>query len=157
MAKQFPENLMFYKAKKDGKGAAGQWSLSGERNSVFLEMTNQVGFDDNKNAKFDWNNKIRFKLGVNDIGEILAVLVGVQNGVGPFDTSGNKNKGLFHSNPNGNAILYFGKDERGIFRIYLSVKKGDNKIVVQHTITKGETCVLSILLRRAIEVIYRWG
>lgn len=156
MAKEFPENLMFYKAKNDGNGAASQWSLSSEKNSVFLEMANQEDKDDKGNARFEWNNKIRFKLDETDIGEILAVLVGLQQGIGPFDTVKKKHKGLFHSNPNGNAILYFGKDERGTFRIYLSVKKGDNKTAVQHAITKGEACILSTLLRRAIEVMYRW-
>ncbi len=121
-------------------------------------MTKQKnGKDDNGNAHFDWENKIRFKLGEADIGEILAVLVGIQDGVGPFDSLKKKHKGLFHSNQTGNAILYFGKDENGRFRIYLSVKRGEEKSVVQHTISKGEACVLSTLLRRAIEIMYLWN
>ncbi len=157
MAKEFPENLMFYKAKKDGKGAASQWSLSSERNSVFLEMTNQVDFDDNKNAKFDWDNKIRFKLGVCDIGEIISVLVNMQQGVGPLDVTKNRHKGLYHSNEKGNAILYFGKDKKNeIFRIQLSVKRDGKQTVVKHAISKGEVCILNTLLCRAIEVMYRW-
>lgn len=156
MAKEFPKNLMFYKARNDGSGAASQWNLSSQKDCVFLEMANQTGKDDKGNARFDWDNKIRFKLGEADIGELLAVLVGLQNGVGPFDTSKGKHKGLFHSNPSGNAILYFGKDEHGRFRIYLSVKKEDEKSAVDHAISKGEACVLSTLLRRAIEVMYRW-
>jgi hypothetical protein len=83
-------------------------------------------------------------------------MVGLQDGVGPFDTEKKKHKGLYHSTGAGNAILYFGKDDMGKFRIFLSVKRGAKKTVVQHTITKGEACILSTLLRRAIEVMYRW-
>jgi hypothetical protein len=161
MANEFSKALVFYKAKKDGNGAASQWSLSSEKNSIFLEMTNQKGKDENNNARFDWENKIRFKLDETDIGEILAVLMNLQNGIGPFDTDKKKHKGLFHSNPKGNAILYFGRDatmeEHGRFHVYLSVKRGDDQTVVRHTISKGEACILSTLLRRAIEVMYRWG
>jgi hypothetical protein len=156
MAKEFPENFILYKAKNDGNGAASQWSLSSKKDCVFLEMANQAEKDTKGNAKFSWENKIRFKLGDSDIGELLAVLVGLQNGVGPFDNSKKKHKGLFHSNQNGNAVLYFAKDEHGRLRIYLSVKRGEEKTVVQHTISNGEACVLGTLLRHAIEIIYQW-
>lgn len=154
--KKFSKGFVLYKAKNSGDGAASQWNLGSDKDCVFLEMANQNGKDDNGNASFDWDNKIRFKLGETDIGELLAVLVGLQKSVGPFDTESGKHKGLFHSNPSGNAILYFGKNENGRFNIYLSVKRGGDKTVVQHTISKGEACFLSTLLRRAIEVMYRW-
>jgi len=153
---EFSKSCVFYKARGEGNGSASQWNLGSQRDSVFLEMANQNGKDQKGNASFDWDNKVRFKLGANDLGEILAVLVGLQDGVGPFDSEKKKHKGLFHSNANGNSILYFGKDDSGRFRIYLSVKRGDDRTVVQHSITKGEACVLSTLLRRAVEIIYMW-
>lgn len=156
MAEKFSKGFVLYKAKNDGHGAASQWNLGSKKDCVFLEMANQTGKDDKGNARFDWENKIRFKLGEADIGEILAVLVGLQSGVGTFDSSKNKHKGLFHSNQNGNSILYFGKDEYGRYRIYLSVKKDDTKTSVQHALSNGEACLLSTLLRRAIEIIFRW-
>lgn len=155
--KKFSRAFVLYKPKTDGNGAASQWNLGSSKDCVFLEMANQTGKDDNGNARFDWDNKIRFKLGETDIGEILAVLMGLQDGIGPFDEAKKKHKGLFHSNQSGNAILGFGKDEYGRFRIYLSVKKDGNKSVVLHSINKGEACVLGILLRRAIEVMYLWN
>jgi len=156
MAEEFSQGFVLYKARGDGNGAASQWNLGSKKDCVFLEMANQKGKDDNNNARFDWENKVRFKLGDSDIGELLAVLVGLQDGAGPFDDNKKKHRGLFHSNPSGNAVLYFARDEHGRFRIYLSVKKDGEKTVVQHTISKGEACVLSTLLRRAIEVMYRW-
>ena len=156
MAEEFSKGLVLYKAKNDGNGAASQWNLGSKKDCVFLEMAHQKGKDDKGNARFDWDNKIRFKLGEADIGEILAVLVGLQQGVGPLDKGKCKHKGLFHSSHGGNSILYFGKDEYGRYRIYLSVKKGEEKTAVQHTLSNGEACLLSTLLRRAIEVIYLW-
>lgn len=156
--KIFSKNFTLYKARGSSNGAASQWNLGSEKDFVFLEMANQIGKDDNGNAKFDWGNKIRFKLGISDIGEILSVLVGLQKGVGQYDSEKRKFKGLFHSNKSGNAILYFGKDDSGRFGIRLSVKKdGGDQTIVQHLITKGEACVLSTLLRRAIEIIYKWN
>jgi hypothetical protein len=154
--KEFSKNFSIYKARNSGDGAASQWNLGSEKDCVFLEMSNQKGKDANGNANFDWGNKIRFKLGEADIGEILAVLVGLQKGAGPYDTQQGKHKGLFHSNQSGNAILGFGKDDAGRFKIYLSVKKNGEKTAISHLITKGEACVLSTLLRRAIEIMYRW-
>lgn len=154
--KRFSKGFMLYKARNTGDGAVSQWNLGSEKDCVFLEMADQKGKDDNGNARFDWDNKIRFKLGEADIGEILAVLAGVQNGVGPFDPEKNRHKGLFHSNQNGNAILRFGKDQNDRFGIYLSVKKDEKQSAVRHSISKGEACVLGTLLRRAIEIMYRW-
>jgi len=156
MPKEFSDNFMVYKARNSGDGAASQWDLSADKNCVFLEMAKQKGKNDDGNASFDWQSKIAFKLGLSDIGEILAVLCGVQKGVGPLDSSSNKHKGLFHSNKSGNAILNFGKDDHGIFHIRLSVKKGDEQTRVQHTLTKGEACTLGVLLRHAVVCICGW-
>lgn len=156
--KKFSKSFPLYKPKKNGDGAASQWNLGSDKECVFLEMANQKGKDEKGNARFDWDNKIRFKLVDADIGELLAVLVGLQKSVGPFDDKIDKHKGLFHSNQGGNAILHFGKDDHGRFNVYLSVKKSgeQNATVVRHAISKGEACVLSTLLRRALEVMYRW-
>lgn len=152
----FAKNFMLYKARNDGNGTASQWSLASKKDCVFLEMANQDGKNKDGDANFDWDNKIRFKLGESDLGELLAVLVGFQKGVGPFDIAKKRHKGLFHSNQNGNAILHFGYDEENRLRIHLSVKKDDQKTAIGHVISKGEAMLLSILFRRAIEVMYRW-
>lgn len=152
----FSKSYVLYKSRNDGNGSVSRWNLASNKDSVFLEMTNQKGKDDKGNASFDWENKVGFKLGPNDIGEILAVLAGLQEGVGPFDPTKKKHKGLYHSNANGNSILYFAKDNIGKFRIYLTVKRSEEHIIVQHVVTKGEACILSTLLRKAVEIIYLW-
>lgn len=156
MSDKFSEQYMLYKAKNDGQGAASQWNLGSKRNCVFLEMARQDGKDSNNNARFDWDKKLIFKLGIADIGEILATLVGLQTGVGALDTQSGRYKGLYHSNEKGNAILRFDKNEGGRFHIRLSIKRGEAQDMIHHSISSGEACVLSVLLRRAIEVMYRW-
>lgn len=156
MATKFGENFKLYKAKNSGDGAASQFNIGSDKDCVFLEMANQKGKDGNGNANFDWGNKIRFKLGVSDIGEFLAVTTGVKDGVGPFDTGNKKHKGLYHANQSGNAILYFGKDKNGRFQIYLSVKRDNKQTIVKHAMTDGEVCVLGVLLRQAVEIIHKW-
>jgi hypothetical protein len=155
MSDKFSKAFVLYKAKNSGDGAASQWNLGSDKDCVFLEMSNQKGKDKNGNASFDWENKICFKLGESDIGEILSVLTGLQQGVGAFDTEKKKHKGLFHQNQKGNAVLYFGKDKYGKFGIYLSVKRGEDRTIIKHTISNGEACVLGVLLRRALEVMYK--
>lgn len=157
--KQYSEPFMVYRAKNSGDGSASQWSLGSKKNCVFLEMANQKGNNEKGNANFDWENKLPFKLGESDIGEILAVLSGLKKGVGPPTTKDGKpsNKGLFHSNDKGNAILHFAEDDSQKIWVRLSVqKKGEEAKKITHCMSQGEACVLHTLLRRAIEVMYRW-
>ncbi len=156
---QYPVPFNVYRANNNGDGSASQWSLGSKKDCVFLEMANQKGENPNGNANFDWENKIRFKLGESDIGEILAVLAGLKKGVGPPIPKDGKpsNKGLFHSNDNGNAILHFAEDDSQRIWVRLSVQRnGEEPRRITHSMSQGEACVLHTLLRRAIEVMYRW-
>lgn len=157
MSEEFGKQLVLYKPRTSGDGAASQWSLGSKRDCVFLEMANQAGKDDSGNARFDWGNKLKFKLGIADISELLLVLSGEKLGVGPVDQSTGKGKGLYHSNPSGDAVLYFGKDDKMRYNIYLSVRKDGKKYAVKHIISSGEIQILGILLRKAVETIYGWN
>ena len=157
MENEYSKAYMMYRAKNDDSGSASQWNLGSDKKCVFLEMANQLGKDDQGNAKFDWDNKLPFKMGVADIGELLATMVGMQGGVGTYDQSSGRYKGLYHSNKNGNAILKFEKNQNGRLNIQLSVKRDGVQSSVYHTISNGEACVLSTLLRRALEIMYRWN
>jgi hypothetical protein len=157
--KKYSEPFMVYRAKNSGDGSASQWSLGSKRDCVFLEMANQKGENDSGNANFDWENKLCFKLGTSDIGEILTVLSGLRKGVGPLTTKDGKptHKGLFHSNDKGNAILCFAENESQNIWVRLSVKKeGGETRKIMHSMSQGEACILHTLLRRAIEVMYWW-
>ena len=157
MSDKYAKSFVMYKPRRSGDGSASQWSIASNRECMFLEMSNQTGKDKNGNATFAWADKIIFKLGEGDIGELLAVIAGVKRGVGPLDTNKGKHKGLFHTNDKGNSVLYFARDQNtNCLNIFLSTKKGDEKTIAKHTITDGEACVLGTLLRRAIEIMYKW-
>jgi hypothetical protein len=159
MEKKFANNFKIYRAKPDGNGVATQFCFAKEKESIFIEMAKQLsGKDDNENAIFDWKNKIIFKLGMTDIGEILSVLQNIKLGVGPKDKDSENYKGLFHSNDKGNSILKFEKNKYGGFYIGLSVKKeGLDPVNLKHTISSGEATILNILLDRAVGLIYDWN
>ena len=154
---KYPEPFSLYKARKDGKGVASQFKLNAHKKAVFLEMAQQTGeMDANRNAKFDWGNKICFKLGIADIGEILAVLHNMKDGVGP--TKNGSHSGLYHQNDEGNAVLNLRRNkEMEGFYFGLSTKRGEAQRKMGHPISYGEGIALSVLLRQAIEIIYRWS
>jgi len=155
MADEFSESFKLYKAKRDGYGVASQFDFSKDKKAVFIEMANQAGKMDTRGAaKFDWKNKISFKLDLADVGEVLSVLARRQNGVGTQKDG--KHTGLYHQNQNGDSVLYFTARNDGGFYIGLSVRRDDTKRQLKHYISNGEAMVLETLLRRAIEVVHRW-
>lgn len=80
-AKKFKKNPYYniYKPlSKEGAGAALQFSYDAEKQGIFLEAARQKGARlpiGDKN-QFDWENKIVFKLGTTDVGQILLLLSG---------------------------------------------------------------------------------
>jgi len=153
----YPKEFIMYKARKDGSGIASQFGPSSKGDSVFLSLAKQVGaMDENFNAKFDWDNKSSFKLSASDVGEILAVLDGQQNAVGPYDNERGKHKGLFHKSGEGHAVLYFTKGMNSGFFMRLDVRRGEDKRELQHTITNGEGIVLATLLRDELIKMHHW-
>ena len=154
MEKKFPNNLKIFKPNKNNNGAATQFAWSPDKRCIFIESAPQLQDKDSSgNALFDWkNNKIIFKLGPPDIAEMLCVLDGIKNSVGYAD------KGLFHENTKGNAVLKFQKAEKSGYYFGISVKKdGSEPVAIKHSITDSEGMILQILLRRAIEIVYDWN
>lgn len=136
-------NFSLYKPRKKGGGSASQWNLNIDKKSVFLELAEQVDSE----QKFDWENKICMKLGVNDIGELIATLENRQKSI-------NGGKGLFHENEQGNSSLNLTRSENGWF-ISVGVKK-ENLVKVSHSLSFGEGAILLTLLRQAVLKIYGW-
>lgn len=152
--KQYTESFKIFKPRKTKDGCASQWQLNKEKQCVFLEFANQNKTDENT---FDWQNKTTMKLGISDIGEILATFLGMQDGIGLKDEKG-RYKGLYHQTSKGNTILQLAKGNNGGYFIRLSGKLNEEKEakVYQHAITFGEAAVLRSLLNCAVERIYEW-
>lgn len=152
---KFKKSFSIYRARRSNDGVASQFDFNPKTKLLFLEMATQTGKQDEKgNALFDWKNKIAFKLGTVDIGEILCVLIGKQVGVGRLD--GDRHKGLYHENEKGNAVLSFEKSKHSGYYMKLSIKRGEEKIQLSQTLTNGEGIVLSTLFRCVIEAKYEW-
>jgi len=147
------KSLRFYKAQKDSGGAASQWDLNLKDEAVFFTMAKQLNAQDAKgNATFDWEHKSVFKLGIQDIGELLAVLEGKKDGVGPYDNQ-QKYKGLYHSWKDMNSVLYFTRGREAGFFVGLSVKKHEQQNRVKHSLTDGEGSSLRVFLQKSLELI----
>lgn len=63
---------------KEGMGAALQFSYDATKQSVYLEAARQRGpkLEIGSKEQFDWENKIVFKLGVTDVGQLSMLFTG---------------------------------------------------------------------------------
>lgn len=117
---------------------------------VFWNMAPQSGEKDG-NALFDWENKITMKLGIPDLGELLAVLNGNKDSV-------SNNGSLYHQNAKGNTVLKFSFDkEKQRYIAQLSTKRDSDTKQYGHSFSVGEAEVLRVLLTSAVESFYKWG
>jgi hypothetical protein len=148
-------NFRIYKPNNQKSGSASQLdyrkNTRGKRSEVvlFWTITQQTGEDDNGNASFAWDSDksktIKMKLGLPDVGEILAVLKGRKDAVGT-------GKGLFHKNQNGNSVLQFcfvGATDKVPDRFSLRISTQDtqkNSLAINQTISIGEGVVLEQFL-----------
>lgn len=145
--------LKFYKPRPNGQGAASTWSFVPEKEAVFLKVAAQVP-SDGEHARFDWEKGLTVKLGLPDLGELLAVLTGRKPGAGPKRDDG-KFAGLFHRSPRGDASLAFVRStgEDG-FYMKIGVRKDGTELkTAAHSLTEGESCVLQVALQAAVAAI----
>jgi hypothetical protein len=155
--RSFTKSFQIYKPRREGGGCASQWELSSGKGAVFLEMAAQVGkMEGDENARFDWSNKLTMKLGITDLGEIIACLEGRQMGIGPFKEG--KHRGLFHKSAKGTASLRLDEAAQGPgWHLKIGVQQEGAAVEnLSHSITPGEGAALLVLLRVAVERIYGW-
>ena len=164
-----------YKPNAKGSGAASKFQCRTRWKNVdskecaelllFLETAKQTGFDKNKNASFGWStnsekNKdksVTMKLGLPDIGEILLVLKGRKQFVGPEPKGGRSiEPGLYHQNKTGNTSLRLKWSEG---KLYLNISSQDEKknlTKISHSITTSEAVILESLLVCFINEYHKW-
>lgn len=149
-----------YKPNKNNNGAASSFQVridvdeeTGRRKCyLFLVSTPQTGKDEQGNSAFAWKDKdksITMKLGLADIGEILAVL----NGRKPIAGG---DKGFFHRNSNGSTTLTFSfKDTYYGLKVTKQVGQAAATQLL-HTLTMGEGEVLKVLLEDFVRLTHNW-
>ena len=148
MAK-YNKDLTFYKPKKDKTGCATQWQMSIKKDGsrfAFLEAAEQKE-DEGGFHRFDWDNCLTVKMEIFDLGSVLSVL----------DRRQEKVK-LYHQTENDNKMINVERNkEKGYYVLRVSQKTKDGKTkACQHAMTEDEVSVLSVAIRRMIEVLLGW-
>ena len=145
-----PKYNIYKPLNKENAGAALQFSYDERKRAVFLEAARQKGarMEIGNKEQFDWQAKLVFKIGTNDIGQLLLLIVG--------KTTEAK---LIHKPENGNhvAVLEI-KKQTGTYDNYAlklsrTVKNADGKnetrsisIFIDH----HEMAILSHFFREAL-------
>lgn len=147
-----PQSYRLYKMK-----SASQWELSYKEDNkyspylMFLTVAAELpDKDKDGNSRYDWDNGIRIKLGLPDIGEILCVLDGRKDSLG---TKGS----LYHASPDGGSKVINLNFKDGVFDFSVSRQDKDkNNSRLYHRINDSEAIILSTLLKSAITTIMNW-
>jgi len=157
-----PKEYRIYKPYDKDKGGASAFQMKvtltpeekiKRKVELFWVAAKQTGVDDNKNARFGWQDpasSATMKIGMIDVGEILLALRGKKEEVN-----------LYHQNRSGNTVVKInrGSTKNGpVLNFQMSSKRGDSEVVrVRHNITQGEAQVLDHLLSDFISESYRWS
>ena len=150
-AGDFAKKLSFYKPNKRGTGAAMQFDFNEKRECVFLEAARQQGME----QKFDWANKMVFKLGVTDIAKILVVLEGKADKADLFHDP-SKSKLAAPGNVKNTALnVQKGAGFGYYFKLSMQMASGSVD-AVQLALSEDEAVLLRVMLKRAVERVYNW-
>ena len=144
---KFPETVSFYKKtaelqvklKKPEVDDNGR-IIKGKEGCMFFEAAKAIPGD--PDGRIDWNSKIIMKIGVNDIGQMLAFLSG------KTDTCK-----LFHKNASGAASnLEMQNGEKGSVGVRIAKKVGDTVTDARLFLSGPDSVVLEELLKAALPV-----
>lgn len=105
----------------DGKGAVAFIEFNPKNGNFFVMMAPERAEAPKTFNMVD--GKINFKLGLTDIGEILAVTRGMKDGAG---VEKNGKFSLYHENDTGSTVLTFNKNDRSGVSMGLSTKRGED-------------------------------
>jgi len=136
------------KPNKSGTGSTVQFALNTKHGCVLMTLAKQVEGTNVDSAKFDYENKITFKLNTTELGQFLRVFMGK-------DESINNEKGLFHSFEGNSSTIKCKKNDPKYGGFYLTAKRGESSCAA--AISDGEAEVLISLFTQAIVTIYAWG
>lgn len=142
--------VAFWKPNRDKKGAMASIEFSSGKQCFFLKMMPESG---QESPKFDTNKAINAKLGLNDIGEILAVLVGKKEGLGRKDDKGYWT-GLYHDGGEGrSSSIGLSRGENGLF-LSLSNKREGNVTRYNIGITAGESEIMRVFFENYVTTMF---
>jgi len=159
-----PPEYRIYKPYKDDAGAASSLQLKitedsdapvGRKRKVemFWVSCQQTGVNrETKNASFGWDDSSKsatMKIGLVDVGELLAFLHGKKEDVN-----------LFHQNMSGNTVVKMKKSQNKsgpVISFQISSKREGNPLVkISHYISIGESEIIAQLLRDFVSSYHNW-
>lgn len=144
---EWKKKLSLYKPNKRLSGSAVQLDFNKEKQSVFLEAAMQV-----EEQKFNWNEKIIFKLNDVDLAKMLTVMEGKAKGIELFH---DPTKARAETEKK-NATLSFFKGDYGYF-LKVTTQGFDGSLKsVGISISEEEAVMLRIAFQKAIEEIVGW-
>ena len=144
---KYPETVSFYKKtaelqvklKKPEVDDAGR-IVKGKEGCMFFEAARAIPND--PDGRIDWNNKIIMKIGVNDIGQMVAFLSG------KTDTCK-----LFHKNSSGAAsTLEMSVGEKGSVGVRIAKKVGDTVTDARLYLSGSDSIILEELLKHSLPI-----
>lgn len=142
--------LAFWKPNQSKKGTAALFQFQPKKGdkeaSFWLNMVPESGNDNG--PKFNQDGKLVAKLGMTDIGELLACLSGRNGGLGRQKDG--KWSGLYHQNASGNTVIKLDPNESNQGHYYLSVsvkKEGGNEGRLSISLTPSDQELLMVFFR----------
>jgi hypothetical protein len=149
--KQFVATPRFevWKPKKDGTGHGAVFEVSQKNDCFFLKMMPQTGLE---HPVFDSKRSVSVKLGANDVGEILGVLVGISEGLGKKNEKGFWG-GLYHKSATGSSTITLSRGDYG-FILGISVKRENVDASYRVGLTTGEVCLLKVYLEKYLPMFF---
>lgn len=150
--------LSFWKPNKSNKGFAAflEYNPDQENAGVMLTFMPQAPTGE---RKFENEKKFIAKLGPNDLGDMLAVIEGWQEGIGALDDKTGYYKGLYHQSDSGNSSIKLEKSKNHAgLTLSLYVKRGDTSTNGFINLTLSEAAQLksyiNFILPRFFEETY---
>lgn len=134
-----------YKPNSRGSGGVIRFDLNRAKGAVFVDAALQSG-----EKAFDWEQKLTMKMGLNDLGMVLAVLQGRQ-----------PQAKLFHQLQKSNSAFELTSQadpQRAPYFMMVSRQDGKTKSVrkVSIPVTHAEAAVLECALRSAVVRLLGW-
>lgn len=135
------------KPKKDGTGTTIQFSMDIEAGFVFMTLAKQNSDTSIENARFDYENKLVFKISTVELAEFIRVFSGITDSI-------NGEKGLFHNFKNVKSTIKCNKNDPKYGGFFVKAFKGD--VGIGAKLTDAEAVVLKTIFEKAISTIYKW-
>lgn len=145
--KTYGKDFKLYRAKKDGSGCAMSLKYDPKNDAVWLSGAKQDG------EVFDWKSNIVMKLGLSDIGELIAVLERRKSFAGQ---EGGKYQSLFHKAESHTSSLKFLMNDNLTVSMQMRVNKENNNVQHSLVLTQAESSILLVLLKDVVSKIFSW-